>query len=408
MQKKLSIFLLSSIMVFMLAACGSSNKAPALEETPNVKEEVSSTTGQIDNSSDDSSVESTPTPEVTPTEEPTSTPTPEPTETPTPEPTPEPTETPEVTPSVVPDEKEDEKKEPNDGSNTAPTTKDEESTSKEPTTTPTQTPTQTPTTTPTVPDNSSSSSNVVVVPPEEDDPTPTPTPTPNPTPTPTPSTPSGWNGNYDELPSGRFEDIKVPTIDKFYDEGLSNKDGAFDFGSHDKAWEDAWYESYEDFLIAGGNPVDDQGNVYGAFSAIHDGFVDGYQYLYYGFSQGATNGWGDIVVYNNGMHPTISGDSNYNGSYILEFSNFTFGNMDKNSEDEYRAATTMLLSWIVPNPSQVEKEIYEAFTTNTSKIENHLVQNGFGTWMQIGDVDICVSKIDSKEETYMFALREHR
>lgn len=58
MRKKLSVFLLSNIMVLMLAACGSSNKAPVLEETPNVNEEVSSTTGQIDNSSEeDSSVE---------------------------------------------------------------------------------------------------------------------------------------------------------------------------------------------------------------------------------------------------------------------------------------------------------------------------------------------------------------
>ena len=366
MRKKLSVFFLVGIMVLMLAACGSSNNSTSPSgDVPNVKEETS-TTGQIENSNNgdssvDSSVDSTSTPESTPTETPTSTPEPTPTETPSPTPTETPSPTPTETPSP----------------------------------TPTETPSPTPTETP----------------------SPTPTETPTPTPTPEPTVPSeeedkekepngsDWSGGYDTLPSDGFDHIKVPTIDDFYDEGLSNDDGAFDFGNRPK-WEEAWYDAYDEFLVALGSPVDDEGNVYPAFMSINPGYTQGYQYLYYGVNwSDDSNGWGDVVLYPNGLHPTIKDDSNYKDSYMLELTNFTFGNMDKGLEDEYRAAITMMLSWIVPNPSQVEKAIYDTFVEDHCVIYDHFKTNGFDSWVQIGDVDVCVTAIDTKGEQYLFGVR---
>ncbi len=390
MRKKLSVFIPMSIMVLMLAACGSSNNStPSSSDVPNVKEETS-TTGQIENekieksngedSSVDSSVDSTSTLEPTPTETPTSTPEPTPTETPSPTPTETPSPTPTETPSPTPTE------------TPSPT----------PTETPSPTPTETPSPTPT------------------ETPSPTPTETPTPTPTPEPTVPSeeedkekepngsAWSGNYDSLVTEGFDHIKVPTIDDFYDEGLSNNDGAFDFGNRPE-WEDAWYDAYDEFLVANGSPIDpDTGKPMGAFNAIHDGFIQGYQYLYYGFSQGATNGWGDIVLLPVGLNSSMANNPNYDGAYVLELTNFTFGNMDKGLEDEYRAAITMMLSWIVPNPSQVEKAIYDTFIEDHCILYDHTMANGCGSWLQIGDIDITVVKISLSSETYMFAFREHR
>lgn len=357
MRKKLSVFIPMSIMVLMLAACGSSNNStPSSSDVPNVKEETS-TTGQIENSDNadssvDSSVDSTSTPEPTPTEEPSSTPTQEPTETPTPTPTEEPTPTPEPTPTETP--------------------------------------------------------------------TPTPEPTPTETPTPTPSEedekkePSGsdWSGDYNTLPSDGFDHIKVPTIDDFYDEGLDNPGGAFDFGNRPE-WEEEWYDAYNEFLVANGSPIIDDTPI-GAFYAINPGstFINGatYQYLYYGYRGDATNGWGDIVLYNSGLNPSMSDNSNYKDSYILETTNFTYGNMDKGLENEYRAATTMMLSWIVPNPSQVEEVIYGfiADMTGDAILTKHVIQNGFGSWMQVGNVDIAVALSDIEGETFVFAIRNHK
>jgi len=421
MRKKLTMLGLCAMATITIVACSSPNKdVQTIEPTNKVTNESTS--------------EET-TPSVTPSEEVT------PSVTPSEEPTPSPTPSEEPTPSPTPNESEDEgeKKEPQDGSNdddkssskeeasssskeensesktenstskeeTSSSTKEPSSSSKEDTSTskePTTTPTQTLTTTPTVPENSSSSSNVVVVPPVEDDPIPT--PTPNPTPTPTPSTPSGWNGNYDSPLSDGFDHIKIPTRNDFYSEGLTNNDGAFDFNGSD--WSNAWWDAYQDFLVANGSPVDENGNVYGAFYAIHDGFNDGYQYLYYGFSQGATNGWGPIALLNSQQHNTIRDDSNYNGSYLLEITGDAYAPMDKQSQNDYRAATTMLLSWVCPNPSQVEKVIYDSIDENctNSILVNHVVQNGFGSWMQVGEVDVCVYY--ANDDGIGIAIRNHQ
>ena len=223
-----------------------------------------------------------------------------------------------------------------------------------------------------------------------------------------PSEGSKWNGNYDNLVGDDFDHIKVPTIDDFYDEGLSNDDGAFDFGNRPK-WEEAWYDAYEDFLIALGSPIDDEGNVYPVFMSINPGYTQGYQYLYYGVNwSDDSNGWGDIVLYPNGLHPTIKDDSNYKDSYILELTNFTYGKMDKGLEDEYRAATTMMLSWIVPNPQEVEKAIYDGFVDDNSAIWKHYEANGCGSWMQVGEVDIAIAGIHGSTQAYMFAIRAHK
>ena len=341
-----------------------------------MKEETS-TTGQIENekiensngdeSSVESSVDSTSTPEPTPTETPT--PTPEPTETPSPTPTETPTPTPTETPTPTPTET--------------------------PSPTPTETPSPTPTETPTPTPEENSSSSEVIVPPVEDDPTPS-----NP----------GWNGDYDNLPSDGFDHIKVPTIDDFYDEGLDNPGGAFDFGNRPE-WEEEWYDAYNEFLVANGSPIIDDTPI-GAFYAINPGstFINGatYRYLYYGYRGDATNGWGDVVLYPNGLHPTIKDDSNYKDSYILELTNFTYGEMDKGLENEYRAATTMMLSWICPNPSQVEKAIYDAFVLDHSTIWDNFEANGYNSWVQVGDVDVCIAGLDTKNEQYLFGVRAHQ
>lgn len=271
----------------------------------------------------------------------------------------------------------------------------------------------------TTPDNSSSSSNVVVVPPVEE-PTPSPTPTtkpvtPSPTPsvTPTPTTkPSGdsnWSGGYDNLPSEGFDHIKVPTKSDFYDEGFDDKLGAFDFDGSD--WSNEWWDAYQDFLVANGSPIDSDGNPMGAFNAIHDGSVNGYQYLYYGVNwSGSRDGWGDIALLPRGLNSTMVNNPNYDGAYVLELTNFTYGNMDKEVENEYRAATTMMLSWIVPNPQEVEKAIYDAIDVDNydNILANHVAQNGYGSWLQIGDVDVAVAIYHPSEEAYLFSIRAHR
>lgn len=221
---------------------------------------------------------------------------------------------------------------------------------------------------------------------------------------------STWTGDYDNLPSDGFDHIKVPTIDDFYDEGLSNDDGAFDFGNRPE-WEKAWYDAYDEFLVALGSPVDDEGNVYPAFMSINPGYTQGYQYLYYGVNwSDDSNGWGDIVLLPVGLNSSMANNPNYDGAYVLETTNFFYGEIDKELEDEYRAATTMMLSWIVPNPQEVEKAIYEFHTDqvgNTILVKN-VLENGFGSWVQVGDVDIAVALSDIEGETLVFAIRNHK
>lgn len=373
MRKKLSAIISLGIMVVMLAACGSNNISPVVD-VPNGKErEEPAITGQIENSNSDSSVDSISTPEVEPTEMPSATlaPTetlaPEPTEEPTSTPTPEPTEEPTSTP--VPEA-------------TATSTPVPEPTA---TSTPAPKPTATETPTPTV------------------------TPTNTPTPTTKPSGDSSWSGGYDNLPSEGFDHIKVPTKDDFYDEGFDNPLGAFDFDGSD--WSNEWWDAYQDFLVANGSPIDSDGNPMGAWNAIHDGSVNGYQYLYYGVNwSGSRDGWGDIVLLPRGLNSTMANNPNYDGAYVLELANFTYGNMDKGVENEYRAATTMMLSWIVPNPSQVEKAIYDAIDVDNydNILANHVAQNGYGSWLQIGDVDVAVVIYHPSEEVYLFSIRAHR
>ena len=84
--------------------------------------------------------------------------------------------------------------------------------------------------------------------------------------------------------------------------------------------------------------------------------------------------------------------------------------MDKGLENEYRAATTMMLSWICPNPQEVEEAIYEFHTNESgSDILSRLVDTqGCGAWVQIGEVDVCVTKYDFINEVFMFSIRSHR
>ena len=223
-----------------------------------------------------------------------------------------------------------------------------------------------------------------------------------------------YDGNIDWLVGEGFDYIPVPCIDSFYDEGLDNPGGAFDFGNRPE-WEEAWYNSYNYFLMANGSPIHpDIGVPIPAFYAVNPGstFINGatYQYLYYGYRGDATNGWGDIVVYPNGFHPTIKDDSNYKDSYILETTNFFYGEMDKGLEDEYRAATSMILSWVVPNPSQVEKAIYDFHVDQVGNtiLVKEVLENGYGSWVQIGEVDVCVAGLNSSSQTCLFAIRQHK
>ena len=219
---------------------------------------------------------------------------------------------------------------------------------------------------------------------------------------------SGWSGNYDSLVTEGFDHIKVPTIDSFYSEGLDMEDAAFDFGNRPE-WEEVWYDAYDEFLVANGSPIIDDTPI-GAFYAINPGYTLGYQYLYYGFRGDATNGWGDIVLLPRGLNSSMANNSNYDGAYVLETTNFFYGEMDKGLENEYRAATTMMLSWIVPNPQEVEKAIYEFHVDqvgNTILVKN-VLENGFGSWVQVGDVDIAVVLCNIERETLMFAIRNHK
>lgn len=275
------------------------------------------------------------------------------------------------------------------------TTKPENSTSKEETST-SKEETSSSSESVTTPEENSSSSEVIV-PPVEDDPTPS-----NP----------GWSGGYDNLPSDGFDHIKVPTIDDFYDEGLDNPGGAFDFGNRPE-WEEEWYDAYNEFLVANDSPIHpDTGIPIPAFYAVNPGstFINGatYQYLYYGFRGDATNGWGDVVLLPVGLNSSMANNPNYDGAYVLETTNFTYGNMDKGLENEYRAATTMMLSWIVPNPQEVEKAIYDTFVEDHCVLYDHTMANGCGSWLQIGEIDVTVVKISPSSETYMFAFREHK
>lgn len=374
MKKRVLFFTALLTLSLTIVACGSSNISPVVDVPNGNEQEENAITEQIENSNSDSSVDSTSTPEAEPTEKPSATLTP--TETLAPEPTEEPTSTPTPEPT------------------------------EEPTSTPV--PEATATSTP-VPEPTATSTPV---------PEPTATSTPIPTVAPTPTSkvekdekkePNGsnWSGGYDTLPTEGFDHIKVPTKSDFYDEGLDNNLGAFDFDGSD--WSNEWWDAYQDFLVANGSPIDSDGNPMGAFYAIHDGSVNGYQYLYYGFSQGATNGWGDIVLAPRGLNSTMANNSNYDGAYILELSNFTYGAMDKGLENEYRSATTMMLSWIVPNPSQVEKAIYDSIDVNNhdSILVNHVKQNGFGSWMQLGEIDIAVVRVRNSEQEFLFAIRGH-
>ena len=97
----------------------------------------------------------------------------------------------------------------------------------------------------------------------------------------------------------------------------------------------------------------------------------------------------------------------YDFDVLLDY--FTYGDMDKGLENEYRAATTMMLSWIVPNPQEVEKAIYE-FHTNESGSDplSKLVDTkGCGAWMQLGEVDVCVVRYDFNNNEYIFAIKGH-
>ena len=373
MRKKLSLIFSVGIMVVMLVACGSTDNLTSSSNVPNGKEETF-ITGQIENSngdessidsSVDSSVDSTSTVETT-TEAPTTTAEPE-TTTEAPTTTVEPETTTEAPTTTV---------EPETTTETPTTTVEPETTTEAPTTT------VEPETTTEAPDD------------------------------PTPSNP-GWDGDYDNLPSDGFDHIKVPTIDDFYDEGLDNPGGAFDFGNRPE-WEEEWYDAYNEFLVANGSPIIDDTPI-GAFYAINPGstFINGatYQYLYYGYRGDATNGWGDIVIYPGGMYLGNSslGDE-VDNTYYFETSNFFYGEIDKGLEDEYRAASVMMLSWIVPNPQEVEKAIYDFHVDQVGNtiLVKQVLEHGYGTWVQIGEVDVAVMGFDDTSQGLMFAIRAHK
>ena len=69
-----------------------------------------------------------------------------------------------------------------------------------------------------------------------------------------------------------------------------------------------------------------------------------------------------------------------------------------------------MLSWICSNPQEVEKAIYEFHVDqvgNTILVKN-VLENGFGSWVQIGDVDVCVYIFDIDNKCVGVAIRNHR
>lgn len=222
-----------------------------------------------------------------------------------------------------------------------------------------------------------------------------------------------YNGNIDWLVGEGFDHIPVPCIDSFYYGGLdeSTSGDAFQFGNRPE-WEEAWYNSYDYFLMANGSPIDENASPLGAFNAIHPGQSrNGYEYLFYGFLDGYnTEGWGEIVVYPAPMHQIWeSGDTDlkkedFEDSYWLEIT-YTH---DEEYMPEYRSATTMLLSWIIPNPAEVEQVIYDFFTDETGQdpLSKQIDEEGMGLWLQVGDVDVRVMHYDFENYEFVFAIRE--
>lgn len=232
-----------------------------------------------------------------------------------------------------------------------------------------------------------------------------------------PTSDNKWSGGYDNLVGDGYDHIKVPTLDSFnnnsFDEEM--KDEAFNADSMPSDWADAWWNAYDDFLVANGSPVTEDGEVLGAFMSINPGWKNNYQYLYYGVNfSGDTNGWGDLNLYpassysgwNIGEAVNLNPED-FKDAYFFEIANFTYGYIDETLTKDYRSATTMLLSWVCPNPAEVEKTIYEAFISD-SAFYRHFEENGHYSWFQVGDVDMCFMGIDSNSQVYVLAIREHR
>ena len=81
----------------------------------------------------------------------------------------------------------------------------------------------------------------------------------------------------------------------------------------------------------------------------------------------------------------------------------------ENPTNEYRNATIMLLSWIVPNPGEVEQIIYDLITDQTGEdpLSKQVMEDGWGHWLQVGPVDLCVVDYDPEKPIYCIAIREH-
>ena len=230
--------------------------------------------------------------------------------------------------------------------------------------------------------------------------------------------PLDWDGKKVYLVGEGFDHIPVPCIDSFYDEKLNDKDGysIFEFGARPE-WEDVWYECYEYFLIANGSPQDGYGSPLGAFNALHDGSTGGYQYLYYGVNwSGRSNGWGDIVLCPGAAYISdILDDSNlkvenFKDSYFLELSGFDYRYFEEETyTSDYRSATVMLLSWVLPNPDEVEQVVYDFATDETAgdPLSKQIMEEGWGHWLQVGEVDMCVVGYNSDTGFCLFAIREH-
>ncbi len=239
------------------------------------------------------------------------------------------------------------------------------------------------------------------------------------------SVPSTWDEPRDIAYSGRtvncigegFDHIKVPCLDKYNRNSFAEETAntAFDFDTMPDDWEDDWWNTYEEFLIANGSPLDSDGTPLGAFTAIHEGFSHGCQYLYYGVNFSWTSsGVGDINLYPDDVYSWSNAGTEkyYEDCHVVEIANFSYGDNDVDAriENDYRSATLLMLSWVCPNPDEIEQVIYDFISDDdcTSTLGLQVLNCSWGSWMQVGETDICAWFSYPEDDHYGFIIREHR
>ena len=178
-------------------------------------------------------------------------------------------------------------------------------------------------------------------------------------------------------------------------------------------WGDAWWNAYEDFLVANGSPIGNDGKPLAAFNAIHTGSSMGYQYLYYGYMGDSTDGMGDINLYPaakySGWSTSKAKKEDFADAYFFEIA-VDYTTMEEKYLNDYRSASLMMLSWICPNPSEVEKVFYDFITDETGNdpITQLIIDKGsYNYWIQVGGVDVCLTYVNINTGECQFAIREH-